>query len=246
MAREEELKAAHPGQPWLWNARWAGGRIQSNTQSNLRGAWIFAVLWNLISAPLLVVVPQEIGKNPVAAFGLLFPLIGLGLLTWAVLTTLRWRRFGPSSFAMTPLPATPGGRCSGTIHTRLASGEVRSIRVTLTLTCLQRVITGSGKNRSSRENIVWREEHQVPEGQIAYSPLGASIPVHFALPSDALETTTTGQSAGILWVLAAEAELPGVNLNEDFDVPVYRTGEARDEAAPVFTPAFARSPRSSR
>jgi hypothetical protein len=35
----------------------------------------------------------------------------------------------------------------------------------------------------------------------------------------------------MLWVLTAEAALPGVNLKEDFDVPVRRTGPAGLKAA---------------
>ena len=79
--------------------------------------------------------------------------VGVGLLTWAVITTLRWRRFGTSRFEMSP--ATPGGQLTGTIHTRL--DDVRSIRVTLKLTCLDRITRGSGKNRDTREHILWRD-----------------------------------------------------------------------------------------
>jgi len=182
---------------------------------------------------VLIFVPPELERKPIAAIGFLFPLIGAGLLGWAILTTLRWRRFGPSTFDLAT-PVGPGGICRGVIHTRLATDEIRSTHVTLKLTCVQRVITGSGKNRSTRENIVWREEYTVPEGQIGFGPVGASIPVQFALPADALETTAIGGSAGVFWSLAADAELPGVNLSEDFDVPVRRTGDAPVEADTTF------------
>jgi hypothetical protein len=99
--------------------------IAGNTRSNLWKAWLFAVLWNLVSAPLFVLVPREIERNPMAAVAVIFPLVGFGSLVWAVMTTLRWRRFGLSRFEMSP--AALGGRCSGTIHTRLALDDVRSI-----------------------------------------------------------------------------------------------------------------------
>jgi len=195
--------------------------IPGNTQSNLRTAWGFSVLWNLISTPLLFIIPGELERNHLAAIGFLFPVIGVGLLTWAITTTLRWRRFGPSRFEMSPV--TLGGQLSGTIHTHLS--DVQSIRVTLKLTCLDRITRGSGENRDTDEHIIWREEYVVPEGQVGLGGLGASIPVRFAIPADARETTAVGRSDGIVWVLGAEANLPGVDFKEDFDVPV-RRGES--------------------
>ena len=212
------------------------GTIPGNTRSNLRTSWSFAVVWNLISTPLLFIIPQEYQRNHLAAIGFLFPVIGVGLLTWAVITTLRWRRFGPSRFEMSP--ATLGGQLSGTIHTRL--DNVHSTRVTLKLTCLDRITRGSGDNRDTRENIIWREEYVVPEGQVGLGGLDASIPVRFALPADARETTAVGQSDGIVWVLAAEANVPGVDFKEDFDVPVRRgaaTGTVETTRTDGFAPA---------
>jgi hypothetical protein len=57
--------------------------ILGSTSSSLRGAWLLAVFWNLVSSPLLVVLPREIERKPVAAIGVLFPAVGVGLLAWA-------------------------------------------------------------------------------------------------------------------------------------------------------------------
>ena len=74
----------------------ASTRVRSNTRSNLIGAWVFAVLWTLISAPVLFFIPRELERKPIAAIGFIFPIIGIGLLSWALMLTLRWRRFGPA------------------------------------------------------------------------------------------------------------------------------------------------------
>ena len=214
--------------------------IAGNTGSSLKTAWFFAVLWNLVSAPLLVVVPREIERNPMVAIAALFPLIGIGLFGWAVMTTLRWRRFGPSRFDMSP--ATPGGQLSGTIHTRLGLDQARLLRVHLKLTCLHRVTKGSGEGRRTTENILWREEYTVPEGQVGFGAVGATIPVRFSLPPDARETTAVGGSNGILWALTAEADIPGVDFKEDFDVPVRRdesTNATESASIASFAPARA-------
>ena len=202
-------------------SRQAAAGVRSNTRSHLIGAWGFSVLWTLISAPILYLIPREIERKPIAAIGFIFPIIGVGLLTWAVMLTLRWRRFGPAWFEMAA-PASPGGVCAGTIRTRLdrpSPGE--RLVVTLKLTCLQRIVSGVGKDRSVREHILWREEQDVPAERILFTPTGAEIPVHFPLPADARETTTATRSGGVFWALAVNASLPGVDLDEDFDVPVH-------------------------
>jgi len=202
-------------------------RVRSNTRTHLIGAWGFAVLWTLISAPILFLIPREIERKPIAALGFVFPIIGVGLLTRAVMLTMRWRRFGPSWFEMAA-PASPGGVCAGTIRTRLdrpSPGE--RLVVTIKLTCLQRIVSGVGKDRSVREHIVWREEQDVPAEQILFTPTGAAIPVHFPLPADARETTTSTRSGGVFWALAVNASLRGVDLDEDFDVPVLGGATAR-------------------
>jgi hypothetical protein len=179
------------------------------------------VLWTLISAPILFLIPREIERKPIAAIGFIFPIIGVGLLTWAVMLTLRWRRFGPSWFEMAA-PASPGGVCAGTIRTRLDRPSLgERLVVTLKLTCLQRIVSGVGKDRSVREHILWREEQDVPAERILFTPTGAAIPVHFPLPADARETTTATRSGGVFWALAVNASLAGVDLDEDFDVPVH-------------------------
>jgi hypothetical protein len=195
-------------------------RVRSTTRSNLIGAWVFAVLWTLISAPLLLFIPRELERKPIAAIGFIFPIIGIGLLSWALMLTWRWHRFGPAWFEMAA-PASPGGMCAGSIRTRLdrpSPGE--GLVVTVKLTCLQRIIHGSGKHRSVRENILWQEEQGVPAERILFTPIGAAIPVHFALPADARETTASSRSGGVFWALLVDASLPGLDLHEDFDVPV--------------------------
>lgn len=215
--------------------------IQSNARSSLRGAWLLAVFWNLVSAPLLVFVPRELERNPIAAIGFLFPAVGVALLGWAALATLRWRRFGPSRFQMSS-PARPGGHLAGTIHTRLPV-DAGSVPISLKLTCLERTITGSGKNRTVREHIVWRDEYTVSGGEVAPGPDSSSFAVHFALPADARATSASGRSAGVVWVLTAQADLPGGDFTEDFDIPVHDaagTGAqiAAADAAGAVRPTF--------
>ena len=196
-------------------------RIGGNTRANVKGLWFFAVLWNLVSAPLLIFVPPELERQPLAALGFLFPIVGAGLIVWAVITTARWRRFGNTWLDTPSGPARPGSTWRATIHTRLPQHEGQvGEPLRLKLTCLQRTISRHGDDRDERERILWREETELDWSRIGNSADGASIPVQFDIPADALQTTAVGKGEGILWVLTAEAALPGVDLKEDFDVPV--------------------------
>lgn len=227
--------------PWLQREDWAAGRVASTARANLRGAWIFTVLWNLVSAPILVFVPREIPHKPIAAIGFLFPLVGAGLLAWAVLLTMRWRRFGPAVFEMTSVPAAPGGVLTGAVHTRLdLSAVAHPPVVSIRLTCVQRTISHSS-DREVRERILWRDEQDLPAERLQRTPFGTLIPVQCSLPPDALETTTLGKAAGILWSLDVNAELPGVDLSEEFEIPVYRTTSTRI-AAPQAVATIATMP----
>jgi len=199
-------------------------RISGNTRANVKSIWLFTVLWNAVSAPVLVYIPPALARQPLAALGFLFPVVGAGLLVWALVTTARARRFGETWLDTSAGAARPGRSWRATIVARLPQPDdgTRYV-VTVKLTCLQRTIPRHRDDNEQRETILWREETEVDSAGIGFGGEQATIPVRFDIPADALETTAVGKGAGVVWVLTAEAALPGVNLREDFDVPVRRT-----------------------
>ena len=78
---------------WHTRADWRDNRIRCGAKAALGFAWGFAIFWNAISAPVLFAFPGELARgNEMMWVALLFPLIGLGLLTWSVRQTLAWLR----------------------------------------------------------------------------------------------------------------------------------------------------------
>ena len=71
---------------------------------------------------------------------------------------------------------------------------------------------------------------------MAFRPGAASIPFRFTLPADAQETTAEGNGEGILWVVTAEAALPGIDLKDDFDVAVRNAPGSELTAGAARTP----------
>lgn len=245
VAEAEQRQAAAPGQPWLWREDWAQGRSAGSAKKQQWGLWIFAIFWNLVSAPVLFIVPAEIPENPAAAVALLFPVVGVGMLVWATRASLRARRFGATSLELAVLPVVPGGRLSGTIRARFPVAPAQGVK--LQLTCLRRSFSGTGKDRDTREEIVWREERELAVNDVMVAGGEASIPVRFALPADTLETSATSDGeAGIFWCVTAEAALEGIDYQDDFEIPVYRHGAAPAESAAPGEPVFASDRTSGR
>ncbi len=215
-------------------------RIRS--QSRLRVAWAFAIFWNLVSAPatFLGAVPAIEQGKAVAWVALIFPFVGAGLLIWAVHLTLRFWRFGVSWLEMETATATLGGPLRARIAaTRLPEDST----VHLTLTCINRIVTGSGRDRSTWEKVVWQEEQTVAREGLEPGPDGEIVPVSFRLPFEAPPTRSDNPNDRIVWRLEASARLAGVDYDEQFEVPVAATLPGK---TPALEPQTAPVPAPSR
>ena len=120
--------------------------------------------------------------------------------------------------------------------------------INLRLSCVRRVVTGTGEDRSTRVSVLWQAEKNVAQGMLTPGPMGdATIPVDFGIPSDAYETFQDQLDDKVLWLLHARADVPGVDYVDEFEVPVFRlTQSPASESATFFSdqaasavPAFA-------
>jgi hypothetical protein len=218
------LKARNPAAPWLWRPDWAAGRVDDSSRGTMWLAWIFAALWNLISLPgVVLAVRASIWKQkPAALLILLFPAIGVGMLVWAIRATLRYHRFGVSRLELDTRPGVVGHSLTGTVRATTALQPAEGFEVVLR--CIRRVTSGSSKNRSTTESILWQEERRVP-GEVVRDAGGMAtrIPVRFALPPDARPCDDRDSDDQILWRLEVAATVPGIDYASKFEVPVFRT-----------------------
>ena len=225
LQREQQCRTENPDQPWLWREDWAQGRALSQTKSEMIRAWIFSILWNLVSFPVLFVLPsQKLQQQPLSLIMLGFPMIGVALLVWALRETLRWFEFGKTYFEMESVPCVIGRELRGTIQTHFPQTPGHGIQ--LKLTCVHRIVTGSGKEQSTQEQIVWRDEKVVMPEQLGPGALGTSIPVSFHVPADAQPTDNSNPRNAMIWKLEADANVPGVDYEDIFELPVFRTKDS--------------------
>lgn len=224
---EENLTDLNPTEPWRWKPEWAEGRIASSGKARFVLPAIMAILWNLISTPLLFVLPKEIieKENYLALIGFLFPLGGFGLLVWAGRAFIRWKKFGDSVFEMSTFPGVIGGRLAGRVLTSIDLDPSAGFLVTLNN--INRVTTGSGDNRSTSERILWQDERHLLEESAQYDPSRSEIPVEFQIPFDASPTEERSDDDQVLWRLQVEAEVPGVDFDAQFEIPVFETAQSR-------------------
>ena len=224
LREQEALEAGHPESPWLWRADWASGRIIDSGRATMFSVWVFAALWNLISFPtgfLGVRAAIQEGK-PAALLALLFPLVGSGLLVWAVRLTLRYRKYGVSRLELSTIPGVIGRTLTGMVRAPARMQPADGFEVTLT--CVRRVTTRSGKSNSTSESIIWQDERRVRgEPTRTAAAMETHIPVAFRLPADAQPSDDSDPNNRVLWQLRLSAVTPGLDYESQFEVPVFRT-----------------------
>lgn len=197
------------------------------------GAWVFAALWNLVSFPSAFVgVRAALEQGNKAAFiAVLFPLVGIALLVRAVRATLQYKKYGVSRLELSTLPGVIGRGLTGTVRAPASLRPAEGFQVTLS--CVQRVTTRTGKSTSTTENILWQEKRRVPgEPSRTAAGMETHIPVAFRLPADARACDASDSTDRVLWRLQLSASVAGVDYQPVFEVPVFRTPES-DRPDPV-------------
>jgi len=225
-AAEERLEARYPDEPWRWRKEWTDGRIPSGSKTELIFAWVFAIFWNAVSSPALILGWEELLRKErmVLALAALFPLVGLGLLWWAVKCSLRHAKFGTSELRLRSTPGVIGGRLEGDVYCSVS--RIPRTGVEVALTCVRKIPSSD----STRERLVWEAEKTVPAGSIGRDSRGMRIPVEFVIPSDReASKRSIGNETGVEWRLNVHAEVDGIDFAAQFEVPVFRTSESRDD-----------------
>jgi hypothetical protein len=223
LQEQEGLKARHPTEPWLWQKDWAAGRVDDASRMGMWGSWAFAVLWNLVSIPAgyAGVRAALYEGNKAGLVALLFPLVGTGLLVWAVRTTIRFNKYGASRFELSTLPGVIGHTISGSVRVPTLLEPAGGFCINLT--CVRRV-TSRGKDSSTTESILWQEERSIRgEPSRDASGMATRIPIAFRLPADGQPCDASDPNDRVLWRLKVAASVPGVDYESVFEVPVFRT-----------------------
>jgi len=238
LKQQAEIEEANPSSPWLWRTDWASRKSESQNKKTEITAWMVCIFCNLVMIPVAVtLVPQLARRNDPRVFLIVgFCSIGVILFVVALRASLRHRRFGNTYFEFDSLPFSPGARLAGKIHLKLDADAAHGID--LRLTCVRKMITGSGNSRSTVQTVLWQTEQNVSSGAMGMDPFSRTIPVDFAIPSNAYVTDHDNSSDQVLWLLHAQANIPGIDYSDDFELPVFKSSFSAEQV-PANSPSEA-------
>jgi len=229
LKQQAAIEEANPSSPWLWRTDWASRKSESQNKKTEITAWVVCIFCNLVMIPVAVtLLPQLARRNDPRVFLIVgFCSIGVILFVVALRASLRHRRFGNTYFEFDSLPFSPGARLAGKIHLKLDADAAHGID--LRLTCVRKMITGSGNSRSTVQTVLWQTEQNVSSGAMGTDPFSRTIPVDFAIPSDAYVTDHDNLSDQVLWLLHAQADIPGIDYSDDFELPVFKSSFSAEQ-----------------
>jgi len=215
-ARQKEAALQQGMRDWETDSSWRSGKIRSATRQEMCFYWLFAVIWNAIAQPTgFIVLHEMINKgNRLAAIGLMFPVVGFWLLSVAIRKTLQIRRFGEIELLMNPSPDSLGGEVGGVIELPVPfhAGQVFSV----SLSCQNVTRHHNGVS----EELVWQDAGRALAAPTA---TGTRIAFRFAVPAQLPPSSADPQGAQ-QWIVRVTAELPGIDLDRSFLIPVVATG----------------------
>jgi hypothetical protein len=211
----DRLRAANPDAPWMCREDWAAGEVRTSQRRAANRLTVIAIAWCVATFPIFFIAPHRAlrAADYFAIPALIFPLVGVVMLIWAMRMRRRLRRYGESRFVMTSVPGQIGGALTGSIHIDkpLPPGE----QVGLELECVNRTTRGNWHSLTTWDWSLWRAD------QTSISDSSGSIPVAFMIASDCRPTDDSNLASRIVWRLRARA--PG-GYRAEFEVPVFRIG----------------------
>ena len=231
----ERRKHEFPDEPWMWDRRWHRGGARP-----LRSGWETAremtpalmatgFLALFLTFIFFVLSPDD---RPPAFISIPVVVFALGAWSSFVVKSVPRLKFGSSFLRYRTFPFFLGERLAASLEgiDRLKGFT----RLTLTLRCVREKTVGSGKNSRIEREVLYEEPVDVPPGDVAFGTgeaaglfqifrrvdAAAALPVTFELPDADLGSKLYDMPKR-KWELTVVAEVPGVDFEETFLVPVY-------------------------
>ncbi|MCL2649008.1 MAG: hypothetical protein FWD61_18750 [Phycisphaerales bacterium] len=243
--RQDAFRRRHPDEPWLWNAKWAGGRIRNSDWTKVYHNYLIAAF--LLAFPLTVFTHKQntveirparanrqaivVSNNAAMYFAMGFSLAGAAYLIYAGVNTWRLVKFGASTLQLATFPGVIGGQLVGVIYTqhKVPASDGYHLR----LQCIHRVITGYGRYSRVKETPVWEAENTMARGVMDEDMSRTAIPVGFRIPGYCRPSDVLPSRDRIYWQLQVLAKVPGLNYRATFVVPVFLTEDSTMEEEPA-------------
>jgi len=232
------MQIAHGTKPWE-HKRWRGGTIRPS-RGGIFVLWFVAAVFCGVGVLIYFKEPDLFRfRLGVELWLLMFPAVGLIGLAAAVVKSLRAWRFRGTEFRMSTVPGVIGGKLRGELVLPDRFAMDTEIQVVLinerkTVRHLNR-----GKSSSSDTDVSRLWEHRLTLGQreMRFGGGMCVLPIEFTIPyktkdeTDNVKAGGKGTSVYFRWLLKATCDMPGMDLDVEFNVPVYRTEQSDPNVA---------------
>ncbi|NND70678.1 MAG: hypothetical protein HKN43_03780 [Rhodothermales bacterium] len=220
--RFEDLKEAHPQEPWFWRDDWTRQLLRSGSEFP-SGAVLVCLLWNcaMIGLGLLLYRQWLIEDDPFKWSVLIIPFIGVVLTLYAVRSVLGWLRFGESRFVLATLPVPAADLVEGIVYTEIHPDDVPRHGFRVSLSCINEKVRIDRKARTTRSYLLWRDEQRFKSANNLEDPDKVVIPLYFRLPEDCTETSMQTNNR-VTWKLEISGKTGRGEYFSAFTLPVFR------------------------
>jgi hypothetical protein len=225
--RQMALKERHPHEPWLWDHSWRHELIDEQLSNVLLGLPIFGFLSLLLALFTFAVFTGRVEDDPLnlTVYRVVLVIAG-GAFVWTMLIpyarqVLALLRFGRMRLCLPGIPLALGSRCQVLLVARRSLAPLQHLRVTLRRVREREEVRGSGKNkkRVTVRDVEYERAHQVDAQALRD---GKPLPIQLNVPRAKLEDSTVlSQAPRCHWELQLTSEVPGVDLDTTFILPVY-------------------------
>lgn len=239
------------GTPWKARSEWRTPVLTYEGSSAHWGAALVFFIGSGLLAGVVIwnAIVQSVNPDWAALLTLMFPIAGAALLYQSTKVRKRNEKFGTSKLKMETMPGRLGERLLAEVQARLPRDTFPEHGVQVQISCYRRtarkeVTTDSDGDTSTKlaiENtVLWRGEKQMRAR--TYHGDYALIPVSFAIPTDLPPSTTRKRSkkqlartgeADFVWKVAVRAEMPDIDYEARFEIPVYPPDEEDADASPT-------------
>jgi hypothetical protein len=222
--RRLALCARHPGEPAFADYAWDREGFTAPRWKRARKAVLVAAGMTLFLSIFNWWAFQGDGPWMVKAIVGAFDVVLLVLYWQAGKSLARCSKFGGSRIRFERFPCVLGGPVL--LHWLPAPGIARAEKGTFTLRCVEEWFErrGSGRNASTAmlHEELWHGTWHLEEA--CFLEAGEAVELRFELPVDARSTrldTGAITERGVFWELEVRLELPGLDFDETYLVPVY-------------------------
>jgi hypothetical protein len=217
--RAAALEKLYPGQPWKARTDWSRNEVRTFAGFRMILSISIAIFIGAIAIPVLIFIPGELmDGNKSALYALIYPLVAGVIITWALRAYLQWKRFGSAVLQLNGNPVRPGERLRGIIKT--GADLPQSVEVNLELICNRATRRRSGNKTVIHHDTAWNR--YVTVMGMTGADGKTCIQVDIEIPEGVPQTGTESNNSEIAWELKVKADIPGIDLNAKFVIPVFK------------------------